>query len=84
MKSPIETIYRVRIDYDIEVDCDIEESIESRVLSFKANGLSVVCWHGGPCWSPYIIIEGDKLSEVERFGSRVERYIDSRKDAKVS
>lgn len=76
-------ITRARIDYDIDVNASIEESIESRILGFKAPNLDVVCWHGGPCWSPYVIVEGENDKAVHKLVDKIERYINRRSGAKV-
>lgn len=76
-------ITRARVDYDTAIDADIEESIQTRILDFKAPNLDVVCWHGGPCWSPYVIIEGESDKAVRALVAKIERYINGRKGAKV-
>lgn len=75
----IETIYRARIDFEID-DPDVLDAITSRAFDFEKD-VEVEAFMGNPACSPYLTAEGQNMKAVAAWAGKVERYINRRKGA---
>ena len=80
--AQIETIYKAVVYYEAD-DLDAKEAIENRAFSWEIKGLKVETMGGNAACSPYVMVEGDLLSEVKHFVEKLERYIIRKKGTQL-
>lgn len=67
----IETVYRVRVDYD----CDEWDQPVDVLLRYGRNLDHCEVMTGNACCYPYVVGESDSRAKVEQFAGKCERYI---------
>lgn len=82
----IEEIYRCTLfyEFDREDSCEVADKVDKYFYKHGLKTLRLTSSTGGPCFGPYLRIDGRSKEEVYKLAVKVKNYIMKFKSARLS